>query len=367
MDAAAIDSNRIRDIGTERPIRLPERLTCCHLQHLASSGHWHLADDRWLPRRHRARPSVALDDSKEDGATTHNCQARHIVCAMQSDGGNVWLERRVLHYAHQGGAREAPSSTMFAFAAARAAGATAFEMDVHRTLDGVLVVCHDESVDRTTSHQGRIDQRTMAELDDMDNAYYWSPGYDSITDLADSEYHLRGRAPHDRSLGIARLTEVLDAYPDMFLNFDIKGSEPETVGYEQQLADILRAYGRSDDVIVASFLDGALDRFRRAAPEIHTSFALNDALATAGALLRNESIAPAPNQVALQIPYRIGSTTLFDATFVERAHERGIAVHVWTIDDPTDMADLLEMGVDGLITDVPTVATDVIGARRYVP
>ena len=84
---------------------------------------------------------------------------------------NPWLDRRVLNYAHQGGAREAPSSTLFALRLAVAGGADGLELDVHATRDGVVMVCHDDTVDRTTPGTGSISQLTHDELRVLDNAH----------------------------------------------------------------------------------------------------------------------------------------------------------------------------------------------------
>jgi glycerophosphoryl diester phosphodiesterase len=276
---------------------------------------------------------------------------------------NPWLDRRVLNYAHQGGAKEAPSSTMFAFNQARANGADAFEMDVHATRDGHLVVTHDATIDRTTPFSGRIDTMLLSELQELDFAHWWSPGHDAIDSLEPEEYPLRGQAATDPSLRIAALGDVLEAFPDVLLNFDIKGG---AVPYESQLADCLRDYQRSTDVIVASFHDDALARFRTAAPEIHTSTALQESLQISRDLFQGKHIELHPSIVALQIPYRFErtDTPLFDAGFVDRAHEAGLCVHVWTIDDPADMHEILDHGVDGIITDFPAVLEAVLIGRE---
>ena len=178
---------------------------------------------------------------------------------------NAWLDRRVLNYAHQGGAREGPSSTLFAMRQALAAGATALEMDVHRTSDGHLVVCHDATVDRTTDGSGRIADLTLAEVLALDNAYWFVPG--SVVDhsAAPEAYVHRGKAADDPEYRIPTLIDVLEAFPDTYLNLDIKTTKPD-VPYEAQLGELLVDHGRVDDVIVASFHDSALDDSRHSAP-----------------------------------------------------------------------------------------------------
>ncbi len=276
---------------------------------------------------------------------------------------NPWLERRPLHYAHQGGALEAPSTTLYAMRrAVYEHGAHALELDVHRTADGVLVVCHDTTVDRTTPATGAIHDLTLHELQRLDNAHWWAPGHDATTGLDDDAYVLRGRFPDDPSLGIATLDEVLIEFPDVFLNFDIKEIGPHR--YEADLADRLRAYGRSTNVIVASFHDDALRAFSAHAPEIHVSlgpedtFAFYDAV-TNGAPYRTLS----PAQVALQVPATFEGIEVVTPGFVDAAHRRGLAVHVWTIDDEHEMRQLLAMGVDAVMTDRPSVLAAVLAER----
>jgi glycerophosphoryl diester phosphodiesterase len=275
---------------------------------------------------------------------------------------NPWLERRILNYAHQGGAKEAPSSTMFAFHQARAHGADAFEMDVHATIDGHLVVTHDTTIDRTTPTSGRIDNLLLSELQQLDFAHFWAPGYDAIDSLEAHQYPLRGLATTDPTLRIALLSEVLETFPDVFLNFDIKGGARP---YEDLLADCLREYERTTDVIVASFHDNALNRFRALAPNVHTSTALQESLDISSALFKGEPLDLHPSIVAMQIPYRFEGTdnALFDANFVTRAHQAGLAIHVWTIDEPDDMIEILDLGVDGIITDAPSVLEGVLSQR----
>jgi glycerophosphoryl diester phosphodiesterase len=275
---------------------------------------------------------------------------------------NPWLSRRILRYAHQGGAREAPSSTMFAFDTALSNGANAFEMDVHCTTDRVLVVCHDIDVDRTTDGTGPIASITWAEIAELDNAFWWAPGHQAIRGLSPDSYPHRGRAPQDRRLGVARLDEVLQAYPDVVINLDIKQTEPDVEPFEDLLADMLRKYERSDDVIVASFHDRALSRFRALAPEFATSFALHEALDAVGALESGATIDHLTSHVALQIPLRWDGIDrlLISKRLIEAAHANGVAVHAWTIDDRADMELLVDMGVDGIISDCPSVLSSVV-------
>ena len=274
---------------------------------------------------------------------------------------NPWLTRRIIAFAHQGGSFEGPSSTLYAIDQALRAGATAIELDVHATRDRQLVVCHDETVDRTTNHQGSIADFTVAELREMDNAYWWIAGETVSPGRPDEEYPLRGRAPSDPTLGVATLEEIAKTFPGVLLNLDIKQSDPEVEPYEALLADELTRLARRDSVIVASFHDRAIQRFRSLAPDVATSAATKETANFFFSLDADEPIVP--DAVALQVPARFGEIEVVSARFVEVAHASGLAVHVWTINDRLEMERLVDLGVDGLISDRPRVLASVLATR----
>ena len=277
---------------------------------------------------------------------------------------NPWLERRVLCYAHQGGAKEAPSSTLYALRRAVELGATALELDVHATIDGELVVCHDPTLERTTNGRGPIAAHTLAEVRELDNAYWFVPGEDAVEGLPDDRYPLRGRAPADPELRVATLAEVLENFPGVILNLDVKQTAPDVEPYERALAEALLAAGRTGDVIVASFDDTATQRFQQHAPGIGISpgisavaeivRALHGGVATPRAIRR---------YAALQVPARFMDTVIVDERLVAEAHDHEVAVHVWTVDDAAEMGRLLDLGVDGIISDVPSVLAGVLADR----
>lgn len=275
---------------------------------------------------------------------------------------NPWLERRVLAYAHQGGAREGPSSTLFAMRRALDAGANALELDVHATADGHLVVCHDETVDRTTDGTGAIAALTLAEVQALDNAYWFVPGEVVAPGRPAAEYPLRGRAPADEELRIATLAEVLEAFPGVLLNLDIKQTAPTVRPYEAALAALLREHGRSEDVIVASFHDAATEALSACAPEIHTS-AGTAASAVFWQAVRDGTPVPPTRHQALQLPPSVGDIAVVDDRLVAAAHAHGLAVHVWTVDDAAEMEQLVDVGVDGVMSDTPSVLVRVLQAR----
>ena len=275
---------------------------------------------------------------------------------------NPWLDRRVIAFAHQGGAWEAPSSTLFAMERAIAAGATAIELDVHATRDRELVVCHDPTVDRTTDGSGAIAEMTLAEIRALDNAYWFVPGADVSPGRDAGDYPYRGRAPEDRAFGVATLREVLERFRGVVVNLDIKQTAPVVAPYEDVLAGLLAELGRVDDVIVGSFLDEAVARFAELAPGVATSAGT---LATV-AFWRAVQVGAAPpptRAVAYQVPERLGETVVVDRAFVDAAHASGAAVHVWTVDDEDSMERLVDLGVDGIVTDLPSVLSRVLDGR----
>jgi glycerophosphoryl diester phosphodiesterase len=272
---------------------------------------------------------------------------------------NPWLDRRVIAYAHQGGAWEAPSSTLHAIGGALRAGATAIELDVHATKDRRLVVCHDETVNRTTNGTGQICDLTLEELRRLDNSFWWAPGADVSPGLADDDYPLRGRAPGDPDFGIATLAEVLERFEGVVVNLDIKQTAPDVEPYEALLAAELRSHGRADDVIVASFSDVAMAAFRNEGPEFATSLATMETAEFYRAVKTDGEVPRTPG-VALQIPTAFGGMTIVDEALVERAHAEGVAVHVWTINEADEMRRLVGLGVDGIISDTPSVLAGVL-------
>jgi len=275
---------------------------------------------------------------------------------------SAWTSRRVIAYAHQGGSFEGPSSTLFAIRQALSRGATGVELDVHATKDRAIVVCHDETVDRTTNHHGEIASLSLAELGDMDNAYWWIAGEAVSPGHQHDAYVHRGKAPADRGFAVATLEEVARAFPGVPLNLDIKRTAPDVEPYEQLLYDELRRLERTDSVIVASFSDDAIGSFRRLAPDVATS-AATDETAAFYFSIHTEGEVVVPPVVAFQVPATYGDVTVVDEKFVTEAHRRDVAVHVWTINDANEMDRLIDLGVDGIVSDTPTLLAERLRER----
>jgi len=275
---------------------------------------------------------------------------------------NPWLTRRVMAYAHQGGSYEGPSSTLSAIALALEHGASAIELDVHATRDRQVVVCHDETVERTTNHAGAIADLTLDELREMDNAYWWIEGATVTPGRRDDEYRLRSRAPLDRTLGIVTLEEVCTSFPGVIFNLDIKRTAPDVEPYEELLATELRRLERIDSVMVASFHDDAIGAFRRCCPEVATSAATNEMTAFYFSMFDDGGLV-VPPVAAFQVPSHVGDVEVVTERFVQSAHGAGVAVHVWTVNDPDEMARLVDLDVDAVISDRPSVLVALLRER----
>ena len=289
--------------------------------------------------------------------------------------GNPWLERRILNISHQGGEIEAPSNTLYALKTSVAKGADVLEIDVHATADRELVVIHDATVDRTTDGSGRVDSFTLAELKQLDAAHEFDAGCGTCGGKDASAYELRGYATGERKLTgrmkeftpndftVPTLREVLELFPDQLINIEIKATAPDTAPYEQLLADLLAEHDRTDDAIVVSFLDHAVEAFKAYAPEVHTATATGETAAFWATAQGPLPGAPNPRYQALQVPIQLNGIPVVSQEFVDRAHANGLAVHVWTINDRAEMEWLIGLGVDGIMTDRPTLLEEVLAAR----
>jgi glycerophosphoryl diester phosphodiesterase len=243
-----------------------------------------------------------------------------------------------LRIAHRGGAGIWPENTLHAFERAAQLGVDMIELDIHASADGVLVVMHDETVDRTTDGTGLIRQKTLAELKTLDAGYHW-------TDDGGQSYPFRGMG-----IGIPTLEEVLQALPQMPMIVEIKQAVPAITN---ALCRLIRQYGRQEDLIIGSFHVDALREMRQICPEVATSAHANEVrLFVALNFLRlTRTYSPAP--FAFQVPVRQDNIEIVTPSFVRGAHERGMQVHVWTVNDLAEMEYLIRIGVDGLITDHP--------------
>ncbi len=248
-------------------------------------------------------------------------------------------------FAHRGGAREAPENTIAAFANGLAAGADRLEMDVHATADGEVVVIHDATVDRTTDGSGRVAELSLAALRRLDAGHRFRDE--------------TGAAPfRGRGLRIPTLAEVLDAFPGVPLNIEIKQREP---AIERAVLDLLERRGALGSVLLAAEDGAIMERIRSCSRGVLTGFSTEDVAAFARAWEDGRLDRYEPPGAALQVPPDFLGRPLVTAELVERAHRLGLEVHVWTVDEEAEIARLLGLGVDGIMTDLPTRAARALG------
>ena len=246
---------------------------------------------------------------------------------------------------------------------------------MHATKDRELVVLHDDTVDRTTNGTGRVDGMTLEQIKQLDAAHWFVPDCGTCHGKDDGAYALRGYATGERKLNgrmkdyvpndftVPTLREVLETFPDDYINIEIKSTAPQTTPYEKELAALLAEFDRTDDTIVVSFLDHAVEAFKVHAPDVHTATATGETAAFWASAQGPLPGAPNPRYQALQVPMQQFGLPVVTPEFVERAHANGLAVHVWTINDRATMEALVDMGVDGIMTDRPTLLEEVLAAR----
>lgn len=234
-----------------------------------------------------------------------------------------------LAFAHRGGAAEAAENTMAAFERAVGLGYRHLETDARLTADGVLLAFHDATLDRLTDRTG------------------------AVSDLPWSL--VRGATVDGEP--IPKLEDVLAAWPDVRVNVD-----PKQDSAVAPLAEAIRRTGSTHRVGVASFSGLRIGRLRnRLGADLCTSLGPLGILRLRLASLRVPT--GALRAACTQVPVSVRGVPIVDRRFVDTAHERGLQVHVWTCDDADEMAALLDLGVDGLMTDRPSLLKDVLVAR----
>lgn len=284
---------------------------------------------------------------------------------------NPWIEpTRPLNIAHQGGEDEFPSNTMYAFRQALKAGADMLELDVGVTKDDQVVVMHDTTLDRTTNGHGTIASHTLAQVERLDGAYWFSPSTSNAYrhDRKARSYRWRGVATGKRQppkgfkasdFRVPTLRSVLKAFPHTPINIEIKGrTQAEALDEYLQNADVLAKllkHTQRRDLIVVSFKQEAVDRFHQQVPQVPVAPGIGG---SAAFLLGNAS--PGDGVMAFQLPitYELNGQTLqiTTAANVARAHRAGYAWHTWLSDDtegPAVWRSLIDDCVDGVMTAEP--------------
>ncbi|MFF4822189.1 glycerophosphodiester phosphodiesterase [Streptomyces sp. NPDC001312] len=222
-------------------------------------------------------------------------------------------------FAHRGGAADGLENTVAQFRHAAGLGYRYMETDVHATADGRLVAFHDATLDRVTDGAGRIADLPWEDV---------------------RQARVAGREP------VPLFAELLESFPEVRWNVDVK-AEPAL----HPLLDLIERTNAWDRVCVGSFSEARVVRAQRlAGPRLATSYGTRGVLALR---LRSWGLPAAPRRsaVAAQVPVSQYGVPVVDRWFVRTAHARGLHVHVWTINEPALMHRLLDLGVDGIMTD----------------
>ena len=221
-----------------------------------------------------------------------------------------------LIFAHRGGAALAPENTLAAFDRGLACGADGIELDVRWSADGVVVVHHDATLDRTTALRGPLVAQSASAL---------------------------------LAAGVPSLADVLQRYPRARVIVELKLNDP---AFGRAVVDVVRAHGAVDRVCLGGFGRTVLRACRAVAPELATSAAREEVRMALYRSWCRWPIAGAPYQ-GYQVPEFAGRTRVVSPRFIADAHRAGLAVQVWTVNDDAQARRLLEWGVDAIITDRP--------------
>jgi glycerophosphoryl diester phosphodiesterase len=240
--------------------------------------------------------------------------------------------------AHRGASGQYPENTLAAFRAAADAGAPYFELDVHMTRDGVVVVSHDPVLSRTCGLDAATGDLTLAELKQAD------AGWGFVAEV--------GRFPfRGRGIEVPALAEVFAAFPEHRYIIEVKQSAPSLA---PALLEVIERAGMRRRVLLASEEHAPIDELRALAPELPTGFPYPEIVGFMA------SLAPGaepyqPRGDAVQIPPEYESWRIVTPESVAAAHRISVEVHVFTVNDAAEMRAMLEIGVDGIITDHPAL------------
>ena len=308
------------------------------------------------------------------------------VCdAPFSKDPNPWLMNGAdpLNFAHRGGVTDFPENTLYAYSQAALAGADVLEMDVYQSKDNELVILHDLDVDRTTNGVGDVASMTLAELQALDAAYWFVPGAGTPHDRPEEDYAFRGIATGDKpppegysaeDFRIPTLEQALARFPHNLINLELKPDLDGSGGYEQQMANLLQRYGRYTDLIAGSFIDEATMNFKAVAPCVYSYLPLGQGLQIFTQYLITGTVPDLPEHITAQVPpdtSQIGDQIpgdepipIVSPELVQAIHDVNTAVQVWTINTCEEMLRMIDMGVDGIMTDRPLLLESLLAQPR---
>lgn len=252
---------------------------------------------------------------------------------------------------HRGAAGVAPENTLFAFARGLALGAQIVESDVHVTRDGVPMLIHDPQVDRTTDGRGLLASLDLAAVQQLDAGHRFASE-------DGASFPFRGQG-----LRVPTLRETFDAHPDVRFNLEIKAAGREFI---RRVVELVLEFEREDRTLLVAGEDAIQRELRAVLAETGARPALGASLSDILDVVRaaSEGRAPTTDSMALQIPAEFAGKPLVTRELVEHCHRHDLLVHVWTINEPSEMHRLLDLGVDGLVTDRPDRMAELVARAR---
>lgn len=247
--------------------------------------------------------------------------------------------------AHGNGRALLPGNTIEAGVNALAVGADILEMDVHLTADNVLVLRHDATIDSTTNGSGRIDEMTLAEIQAYDVGFH------------EIDYPDLVAAP---GIKVPALRSLFERLPASRFLIELK---PLNTAPADELCRLIKEYGLVNQVVVGSFHDSVLDHFREICPTVPTS--LGQTEATWLVLLGKFGLGHLYDSPGYSVQLPMGEDGfIVTPSLVKAIHQLNMRIEVWTINDPQTMQNLMDMGVDGIITDRPDVLEGLVNPQR---
>lgn len=255
-----------------------------------------------------------------------------------------------LVFGHRGASGELPENTMASFRLALEQGADVFETDIHRTRDGKIVAAHDDSLVRMTNGRGLLAQHTWQQLRELDAGYGFTRG-------DPDDFPERGRGHR-----IPLLSELFEEFPEVRFNIELKQSDPELA---RGLVEMVQGAKREALTLVTAQEDSAMAMLRAASQRAGLRAAMGACKGDVVSFIRaaQADAAPPPELMALQVPPLFDGQPLVTPPFLEHAHRHAVSVHVWTINEAEDMRALLELGVDGVMSDYPARLRALVDAR----
>ncbi len=253
--------------------------------------------------------------------------------------------------AHRGGKGLWPENTLFAFERALELGVDMLEMDLHLSADGEPVVIHDATLERTTNGEGPVAAHSLAELQTLDAGYRWSAD-------GGQSYPYRGQGTR-----VPSFAEVLQRFSRAPKLVELKVADEALA---ERVCEQLKQRGQTDRVVVGSFHESALRRFREQCPDVATSAGASSVRLLVALNWVGLGKLLSPTYQALQIPEQHGDLHIATPDLIATARARGLHVQLWTINEQPAMHRLLDMGAQALITDYPDRALQLLGRSTRI-